>query len=133
MNETPNKPLFTVQGACPSQNSPRKPILVVQGGYANGSFCTPKKPIITMQGGYPTKNPYEYAKKITGESYHVATHIYNTRTNRQPSSPLVMQTSLSPSQPILPQAPRISNLSKEYDLIEQLKATPTKISIWDLV
>ncbi|GLJ36815.1 hypothetical protein SUGI_0742680 [Cryptomeria japonica] len=136
VNETPNKPLFTVQGACPSQNSQplNKPILVVQGGYANDSFCTPKKPVITVQGGYSSKSPYEYAKQLTRESYHAVAHTYNTRNNRQPIPPPVIPTSLPPSQPILPQAPRISQvLSKEYDLIEQLKATPAKISLWDLI
>ncbi|GLJ44938.1 hypothetical protein SUGI_0946000 [Cryptomeria japonica] len=135
VNETPNKPLFTIQGACPSQNSQplNKPILVVQGGYANDSFCTPKKPIITVEGGY-SKSPYEYAKQLTRESYHAVAHTYNTRNNRQPNLPPITPVSLPNPQPILPQAPRISQvLGKEYDLIEQLKATPAKISLWDLI
>ncbi|GLJ49633.1 hypothetical protein SUGI_1053010 [Cryptomeria japonica] len=129
------KPLFEVQGAYPSPTfqSPKSPLLTVQGGYDHDSFRTPNKPIITVQGRKPV-SPYSYAKKITRESYHAVAHTYHTRNNRQPSPPPVIPVSLPNPQPILPQAPRISQvLSKEYDLIEQLKVTPAKISLWDLI
>lgn len=136
VNETHNKPLFIVQGTSPFPNPQplNKPLFVVQGGYSNDAFFTPNKLVITMQWGYPTKSPYEYAKKITQESYNSVVHTYNTQNNRQPNPPSIISSSLPTSQPILPQAPRISQtLGKEYDLIEQLKATPTKISLWDLI
>lgn len=109
VNETPNKPLFIVQGFFPSQSSQRKPILVVHGGYANDSFCIPMKHVITMQRGYPTKSPYEYAKTRTKQSYHMVSHTYNKRNNRKPNHLPVTPTSLPPSQPTLPQVPCISH------------------------
>ncbi|GLJ11025.1 hypothetical protein SUGI_0140700 [Cryptomeria japonica] len=78
-----------------------------------------KKPLFEVQGAYPSP------------------------TFQGPKSPLLTVQggydhdsflSLPNPQPILPQAPHISQvLSKEYDLIEQLKATPAKISLWDLI
>lgn len=130
------KPLFFVQGACPSPTSPlpNQPLLMVQGGYSHDSFSTPNKPIITVQGRNPTKSPYSYARQLTKDSYNTAAHTYNTRNNRQPNPPLVVLTPLLDPQPILPQEPRISQtLGQEYDLFEQLKATPAKISLWDFL
>lgn len=134
--ETPNKPLFTVSGFSTFSNPHllNKPLFVVQGGYSNDAFCIPSKPIITMQGGYPTKSPFEYAKQNAREIYNSVADIYNMQNNRQPNPPLVIPSSLPTSQPILPLALSISQtLGKEYDVIEQLKATPAKISALDLI
>lgn len=56
-------------------------------------------------------------------------HSYRTRNNPQPT----VLISLPPSQPMLPQAPRFPSTFKEYDLVDQLRDTPTKISLWELL
>lgn len=51
------------------------------------------------------------------------------RNNRQPA-PSIIHT----SQPILPFAHHVpQNLGKEYDTVEKLHVTPTKISLWELI
>lgn len=131
-----SKPLFVVQGDCPSPTSPlpNQPLFMVQGGYGHDSFSTPNKPIITVRGRNPTKSPYSYARQLTNEIYNAISHTYNTRNNRRPNPPLVVLTPLLDPQFILPQAPHISQtLGKEYDLVKQFKATPANISLWDLL
>lgn len=65
-------------------------------------------------------------------SYNTSSHTYNTRKNKQVPEP--PQTSLPPSQPILPKAPLLADKGpSDYNLIEKLKVTPTKISLWDFI
>lgn len=130
--QKPNKPPFVIQGASSPQTSQplNKSLFVVQGGYSNNTFCSPNKPFIIVQGGYPTNIPYEYAKKITQESYNSISHTNNIRNNRQPNPPLAILS----SQLILPPTLCLSqHFGKAYELIEQLKASPTKMSILDLI
>ena len=55
-------------------------------------------------------------------------HAYHT-LNLHPT----ILVSLWPSQPILPQAPKFSSTFKKYNLVDQLRATPAKISLWELL
>lgn len=56
-------------------------------------------------------------------------HAYPTQNNPQSTIPV----SLSPSQPVFPQPPSFTSTFKEYDLVDQLCTTPTKISLWELL
>ena len=88
-----------------------KPLMMVKG-------C----PRITIKG--KPRDPLDFF-----DNTDFVLHAYRTRNNPQPTVP----ATLPPTQPVLPQAPRLPSSFKEYDLVEQLRATPAKISLWELL
>jgi hypothetical protein len=88
-----------------------KPLLTIKG-------C----PRITIKG-----KPMESLESFNDQD--LIAHTYHTRNNPQPN--LVVPTSLPPSQLILPPPPHLPSM--EYDMINQLRNTPTKISLWELL
>lgn len=59
----------------------------------------------------------------------IVTHTYNKQNNPQLPQPIPPSLPL----PNLPSAPHYNPHAKEYDIIEQLKNSPSKISLWDLL
>lgn len=109
----------------------------------------PKRPFIHVTTASPSpkkvksinRKPFKgetsdlYAKFMRSRqpSYNTIAHTYNTRNNKQVPDQQ-QQTSLPPSQPTLPKAPVLADKRlSDYDLIEQLKVTLAKISLWDLL
>lgn len=108
----------------------------------------PKRPYIHVIAASPSPKRFKTinGKPFKGEafdlytrfmqskqsSYNTIAHTYNTRNNKQVHEP--PRTSLPPSQPILPKVPLLVDMQpSDYNLIEQLKVTPAKISLWDLL
>ena len=56
-------------------------------------------------------------------------HSYLTWNNPHP----IVLVSLPPSQLILPQAPKFLSTFMDYNLVDQLHATPAKITLWELL
>lgn len=90
----------------------------------------PNEPVLILE---PPKNNPLLDNEIFSQQmgYNTVSHTYNTRNNRQQQTTPI---SLPLPQPIFPSAPHLhSHSGKEYDLVEKLKNTPAKISLWDMI
>lgn len=115
--------------------------------YVFATSKEPKRPIIhvTIASPSPKKLKSIHGAPFENDSldlftrytqskapYRKVAHTYNTHRNNK--NDYDSNTSLPPSLPYLPQVPKPSvKQSSDYDLIEQLRVTPAKISLWDLL
>lgn len=114
-------------------------------------FITPKRlkrPIIHVTAASPSPKEVKSFQSVPFEndssdlftgytqskapSYRMVAHTYNIQINKKHLNH--PQPSLPPFQPDLPQAPNpLVKQSSDYNVIEQLHVTLTKMSLWDLL
>lgn len=96
--------------------------------YVSSAPQMPKRQVIYLTLAIPPKRIFSINSVPSGSdssdlsmapSYRVVSHTYENRMDKQPS---------------LPQAPKSTTKSPgDYDLVEQIRVTLTKISLWDLL